>query len=280
MKLYLAGIVVFAIGWTSIAAYADELLLLNVNLSNGRTLRAALDSTTNSDRLWLRFGNARTSIRRGFDWQAVVTVRDGERVLDRNELVRIAESTRSPANNSARSNRIVIPPNGASPETAILGSPRHASVRIADVTFNVELGNWDGDVAADGLLIQIVPRDENGAPVAAHGTLNVELFATYRIDQDSAPHGRGSDVRALGSWSKPVELPMVPIERGIRLPFQASHPELDTDWAPVGLIHLQFVAAGQGVFHRSIDGFRIRPWGPFRDELERKSGERFLPIEK
>ncbi|MEX2173467.1 MAG: hypothetical protein WD872_03840 [Pirellulaceae bacterium] len=57
------------------------------------------------------------------------------------------------------------------------------------------------------------------------------------------------------------------------------HPEFDTDWSGVGLVHVKFVAPGHGVFEDSRDAVRIRPFAPLRDQLQQKHMPRFLPTE-
>jgi len=65
-----------------------------------------------------------------------------------------------------------------------------------------------------------------------------------------------------------------------RLPFQAVHPEFDTDWAAHGLVHVRLTVPGHGVFEASQEVVRIRAFSPIRDELEMSTGRRFFPIER
>lgn len=254
----------------------NELPLLAVKISNSRTYRGNLDPKTTADGLWLRFGSSAAIIRRRFEWELVDEVTADGRKLSPQEVMNLVAGAQPPANRAT--NRIEIAPS----ELPLSNPPpRLERQRIVDVIFDVALGNWDQDVETDGLLVQVTPIDEYGVPVEVTGTLNTELFANYRIDQDSAPHGRGSEVRTVGQWS--VRLDQLAADGNgvwIRLPFQASMPETDTRWAPFGLVHFQFVVPGSGVYYRSIDGLRIRPWAPFRDGLERKSRERFLQTER
>jgi hypothetical protein len=66
----------------------------------------------------------------------------------------------------------------------------------------------------------------------------------------------------------------------VKLPFQATHPEFDTDWFASGLVRIRFVVPGEGTFEESLDGIRTRPFSPLRDAMQRETGRRFLPSER
>jgi hypothetical protein len=259
------------------AAVADELPTLAVKLSTGKTLRATLDSETDLRHLWLRFGSTTTVVRRGIDWQFMESAWEGSRQRTQAELIQIAADARRLNPVAPRPNKVVIPSSNLVPSAP----PRQAErpARIASVTFDAQLGNWDADVEMDGLWVQVLPLDNRLEPVAARGVLTVELYSLQRVDQDSVEQGRGSQVRRVGEWSVPVTCEPGGGGHWVQLPFSPVHPEFDVTWSPFGLVHVQFTAAGHGVFHHSIDGLRIRPWAPLRDVLEAKTGTRFLPTE-
>jgi hypothetical protein len=256
---------------------------LTVDLDSGRKVRAQLDPRTNVDHLWLRFGTADLVVQRGFDWHSVAGVHEGDRSLSQRDLIQLAEAARLPPTAPAVNTRqrIVVPtsssPSDATPRT--IPQEPLATPRVAAVTFDAMLGNWDEDVTTDGLYVQITATDSWGEPVTMRGVLNLELYSMRRIDQDSAPHGRGRHIGLLEKWSTTVECEPGDPHTWVRLPFQAIHPEFDVDWAPYGLAHIQLVVPGHGVFHHSIDGLRIRPWAPLRDALQRHNKTRFFPNE-
>ena len=66
----------------------------------------------------------------------------------------------------------------------------------------------------------------------------------------------------------------------LRLPFQAAHPEFDTDIAPYGLVHGRLSVPGQGTFEATASPTRIRTFDPIRERLQRATGHRFLPEER
>jgi hypothetical protein len=179
--------------------------------------------------------------------------------------------------------RIVVRSSTSPSDLPLQSGPRpepRSPAKVAAVTFDAMLGNWDADVATDGLLIQFLPLDGNGEPVAARGVLNVELYSMQRVDQDAFAHGRGRHIGLVDRWTHRIDFDPERVSTGwIRVPFQATHPEFDVDWAPYGLVHIEMVVAGQGVFQHSVDGIRIRPWAPLRDAMEAQSRYRFFPSE-
>jgi hypothetical protein len=265
----------------SVAAVAAELPSVSVELATGRKMRAVVDTRTDRDRLWLRFGSGDTYTRRGFEWQFISQITEGDRTLAKNELIQRAAAEREQM--SSRPQRQLVVRTSASPsdlparvEPAVSS---HAG-RIVAVTFDVTLANWDSDVMTDGLEFHVTAWNAQREPVAVRGTLTAELFSMKRVEQDEIRHGRGRDLRRMERWSKQVDLQPDPSSAAIlRLPFQTPYPEFDVDWAPFGLVHIQLVAPGHGVFHHSIDGLRIRPWAPLRDMLEMQTGKRYFPSE-
>jgi hypothetical protein len=152
--------------------------------------------------------------------------------------------------------------------------------RVASVQFDAHLANWDGDVETDGLIIQVLPLDETGHVIAVSGNVQIELYGQRRIPFQDAASKRGRRIERLAHWTRLVVLPDILIDGAwYKLPFQADHPEFDTDLGRSGLVHVRLVVPGAGVFESSIDGIRIRPFAPLRDEMERVEGRRFLSNE-
>ena len=141
------------------------------------------------------------------------------------------------------------------------------------------ISNWDEDVETDGLMVDLTAYSAARTETSIRGQLQVELWAMRRIEQDSAPHGRGRSIEILQRWSVPVAVDAFSSPSRVKLPFQARHPEFDVSWSSFGLVHLELVAPGHGVFHHSVDAIRVRPYAPFRDALQVQTGERFLPTE-
>ena len=66
----------------------------------------------------------------------------------------------------------------------------------------------------------------------------------------------------------------------LKLPFQATHPEFDSDVWSHGFVHLRLVVPGQGVFEDSVDGVRIRQFAPIRDWMQLSTGHRHFANER
>ena len=267
-------------------AVAAELPSVTVSLATGRRMRAVVDARTNPDQLWLRFGSNETIVRRGFEWQSISDILEGDRSIGRNELIERATAERDAAardqSSPAEERRIVIRTSASPsdlPPRVESSLSSHVS-RISSVTFDATLANWDSDVMTDGLYLDITALNVQGEPVAVRGALTVELFSMKRVEQDDIRHGRGRELRRMEKWSSQIDVHPDQLNRGlVRLPFHTPYPEFDVDWAPFGLVHIQLVAPGHGVFHHSIDGLRIRPWAPLRDMLELQTGNRYFPSE-
>jgi hypothetical protein len=280
-RTFICGIWIFLFAIIPLITAAAELPSVTVSLATGRKMRAVVDPRTNVDQLWLRFGSHETSVCRGFEWPLIQEIREADQPVGRSELIERAAAHRA-ISLTAQQRQIVVRTN-ASPSDL---QPRMKSplsvhtARITSVTFDATLGNWDSDVMTDGLYIHVTALNSRGEPVAVRGSLSIELFSMKRVEQDEIRHGRGRDLRRMERWSSQIDFR--PDNSGsnlVRLPFQTPYPEFDVDWAPFGLVHIQLVAPGQGVFHHSIDGLRIRPWAPLRDMLELQTGNRYFPSE-
>ena len=266
MALFLAATVTFG----------ADLRTVTVLPRNGRAVTGVLDPRTNEQRLWLRFGSDAASIQRGFDWSTVGRVRDAERELSRSDVLALTASEPKPPRDISIPRIIAVPTSSSPPISSVA---RQVPPRVAFVTSDARLANWDLDLETDGLLVQVTPRDAHGVSVSVQGVLHVELHSFRRIDQDSAAHGRGQSVGLLGRWTERFNSQPDGEPAWLRLPFSPSIPEFDPAWAPYGLLRIELVVPGAGVFQDSIDGLRTRPFAPFRDTLERQTGSRLLPGE-
>jgi len=164
----------------------------------------------------------------------------------------------------------------------LFAHPPHAPLpRLASVHFDAHIANWDADVEADGLAVQVIPLDAAGGILPVKGHLEAELHTRREIAFDEAPRKRGRRIDRIGRWSAQV-LPHQVRAGGVwlKLPFQADHPEFDTDLGASGLVHVKLVVPGQGVYESSLDGIRLRPFAPLRDDLQRVGGRRFLAHER
>lgn len=269
-------------GPTFAAEAAEPAEPLAVVLTSGRAFAGAVDARTSAAALVLRMRSGGATIRRTIAWNRIAFARVGERELPVADL---------PAEAGRLATAFVPAPIAPAPiglaQSATDGNraaaeiPQAAASRVTSLAFDAALGNWDADVEADGLLIQLSALDAWGREVATNGTLQVELYAPVRRSFDLVPQGNGSTTDLLGRWTVPVRAEM--FARGsavFRLPFQALHPEFNTAIYWYGLVNVRLAVPGSDVLERSQDGISLRPFAPVRDALQINTGRRFLPGER
>jgi hypothetical protein len=252
--------------------------LLTVTLASGRTFTGHVDAATSDERLVLRFGREGVVLKRPIAWDRVARASaDGQEI----ELPRLREAAAGMRSEGERVQvsgfRVQETPDREGETPA---EPPVDARRIASISIDPRLANWDADVESDGIMIDVLPLDTDGYAAAAGGIVEVELFAPQRRVFHHAPLSGGDTLERVERWSRPVQ-PADFTDTGVRLklPFGAVHPEFDLDWMGIGLVHAKFVAPGHGVFEDSRDAVRIRTFAPLRDQLEQKGYPRFLPTE-
>ena len=255
------------------AQVADNPATLTVTLNSGRTFAGAVDVRTAADALVLRFGNGKQSILRPIRWESIAAARHADVAVSLDELRALAEKIKT----SAPVQRPAAPPPPHLPMTA---AERAVPSQVAAIHFDAAIANWDPDVESDGLLLRLMPSDNNGQLTAASGNVEVELFASQRRTFHHAPQSGGYSTERIGHWTVPVVRDAFG-ENGIalRLPFQAMHPEFRHDLHWYGLVHVRFTVPGSGVFEHSQDALALQPYTPVRDALQQNTGRRFLPTE-
>lgn len=261
----------------------DQMQTVTVNLTDGRQFHGQIDPQSTRERLVLRSASGPVTIWRPLPWAQLARVESGGQPLDLSEL-RAQAAASSPAPNPLtktirlRTLGTPAPPKPPKPDTA----PPIQVPRVTNVAIDAALANWDADVEADGLLVDLSPLGADGALAAVAGTVEVELYVPERRTFDLAPLSGGDTLELLERWTRAIEPgDFGPSGARLKLPFGAIHPELRPDWVAshYGLVHLRFSAPGHGVFEASRDGVRIQTWAPNRDRLELQTGSRFLPTE-
>jgi hypothetical protein len=272
-----------------LAAPAAEPIVV-VELTGGKVMQGAVDAATSAEELVLRSGRNGVTIRRPVRWDRIARATLAGRVVEAEELQRLAPSTAGQASSGTQGSGFRVQEPGVRGQGAGIGSQEpgvsqvpELPVRLTSIAFEARIANWDGDVETDGLLIDLLPLDDEGYLAAAAGTAEIELFASQRREFQHAPLSGGDTLELVERWTRSIR-PEDVTTRGVRLklPFGAVHPEFDQKWLAhyYGLVHVRFAAPGQGVFEASQDGLRIRPYAPLRDRLELYGGRRFLPTER
>jgi hypothetical protein len=267
------------------AAYSEEVPLatLSVSLASGRHFTGQLDPRTNQEQLWLCFVRGRATVRRPMDWNNVLEIRrDGEAVSRQEVLEMIAASLSETAELAGSGDPPTLVDVAArNPQTNVVPDPtvaataraRPMTARVRSLSLHAMPANWDADVELDGLAVVLFPLDEHGETTTVAGSIELSLIG------EMPPGYRGDRNPRLGHW----RLQLRPDDFGrrggvFRLPFQAAHPEFDTELGAFGAVHARLTVAGQGTFESTVTT-RIRPYSGFRDRLQQSAGARFLPGE-
>lgn len=263
---------------------------IEVHLQSGRVFLAAIDPRSNEQKLWLRFGSERAQVLRPVGWNSVgAIVIDGESTDV--AAVRAAVQKHGQNDRPVRGSGAPLAPrpapalaeqlprtsqeftatfhasvdHGPSPETG-----RPVPARVRSVMVDASVANWDGDVEADGLVVYVQPVDEVGQMLPVRGDVAFDLVGNY-----PSVIYRPQPLAPLARWTRRVR-PTALTPRGVlfKLPFQALHPDLQTNVGPYALLHCRLSVPGQGTFDETV-AVRIRQANPLRDQLQKLTGSRF-----
>jgi len=295
LRLVLSTLLLLTAGQGDSAAWIGR--EVSVRLIDGSTITGKIDARSDQHELCIRRGTSRARITRVIPWEtveaimlpgraapkcvAVETVRD-QIVRQRPSEGKVASGPqgaarviRSPLANSLPSPQPHIEdrPPSAEPPSESAGEFRPSRVRWISVS--AEPGNWDADTSDDGLVLRIRPVTDQGTAVAARGLVQVALLA-YRTEL----LGGARRPVTIARWSVPVRSGRFDgCEYVFRLPYQRIFPEIDTRWAPYGLVHVRLSIPGEGVFEANDPLVRLRAASPLRDRMELTTGRRFAPLE-
>lgn len=287
-RLGIGLVVLLVLSTAGLRTHADD--EIRVWVESGRDFSGYVDQRTDDNCLWLRLSATRIEVIRPITWERITGVdHDGKR-LSATELKQLASELKSPSPLEAsrsrhiEGNRIVMTGRPeASTETSDHQSraSHPAAGPVRSVDFDAQIANWDGDVEPDGLRVRIYPLDADGVVTPVNGTLSVELITPRRRDFSQVPHGRGMSIDRIGRWSRSIRHKDLGASGIVlKLPFQATHPEFDSDVWNHGFIHLRLVVPGHGVFEDSVDGVRIRQFAPIRDQMQLSTGHRHFANER
>jgi hypothetical protein len=112
-------------------------------------------------------------------------------------------------------------------------------------------------------------------------TVEAEIYVPRHYNFSLRPTTAGWAVERIARCSTVVRAEQFgPRGALVRLPFRWPHPEFDSSLSRYALVKLRIGVPGSGVFERTFDGVRLRPWSPTRDLLEQFTGFRYLPSEQ
>ncbi len=261
---------------------------LTVTVQSGRTFYGVLDAKTDARRLWIRSGRDGVTIERPIAWSSVRELSRSGTAVARDSLVAEAERLRTvPPVAEPRFVRklpsIATKPDADRAAGLQLWHVAKQPVEVADapdatvrwIEIDAYLANWDADVEADGLVLDLEALNAAGETIPADGTLTVELFG-----ERVPPLSRGNAFPMLGNWTRQVAA--VDFGRGtlrLRLDFLGAHPDFNTLAGRYALAHVRFSVPGQGTFEASKDGLTLQGFSPVRERVQQAFGTRFLPTE-
>lgn len=259
---------------------------------SGRQLTAEVHAATSSQGLWLRFGRPGMQILRPLEWDHVVEVKAGpntmpgddfRRLVENKQWPTVGEPTLTPPKTPLPVQAPAAPPGdapaGGVPEEDLPLTPEQISFETEPArTLYLEayVANWDADVEVDGIVLHVFPLNGWGAIKPLHGTLEVELIGQRRVLRT-----RDEAFPLLARWTRQIEPEMFGSAGAVfQLPFQALHPEFNTDIARMAVVHGRVTAAGMNLLDHTVSMVPIRPSSSPRDHLQQVRGTRFFPNER
>ncbi len=265
----------------SSAALPTPAALVEVAVRSGRTFSGEIDAQTDADVLWLRSSHGSIVLVRPIEWSRVVRASHAGKELSGDELRALAErvKTARPEPAVGPAAPVPPPPSPASDAAALpwpvsRESARHP--RVASVVVDAQLAHWTPTVESSGLSVRVTPLDSDGQPAAIDGTLEVEL-----IGREPAVNYMAGDFPLVGRWTFAVRADdLGPSGAVYQCPFQALHPDFDTQLYAHGLVHARLTVPEQGVFEVSQPVVRVRQYSPMRDRLQETTNERFFWLEQ
>ncbi|MAT15857.1 MAG: hypothetical protein CMJ46_11385 [Planctomyces sp.] len=170
-----------------------------------------------------------------------------------------------------------LTPIGYTPAPHSTTQPRVASLHVYST-----VANWDEDPERDGLIVEVQPRDSNGAIVPVDGRINCELVVQRRLSLGGEYIERvGDQFIVLARWSEEIRRDQFTSNGAVvKLPYRARHPEANPNIDAEALLIARLKVPGQGVFNATGEIVRLRPYSRFRDDAQLSTGSRYLPQER
>lgn len=273
--------VVFVLAALTRPVYAGDDPVV-VRLVDGSRVKAQIDQRTDGDRLWLTTLLERGRVSQSIPWQDVLQIeiagRSYEGWVAQAAVASIREQEPQDRNRKAQQrpeSLDVEPFAGSVPSRRPSVTPRDLpNPRVEAMQISARLANWDQDVAEDGLLVELVPYDSYGNPIACDGVVDFTLRAWKASARGS---GLGTHTER---WSKAVRA--ADFESGsvfFRLPFRAIEPHQSSEWWAHGALEARLTVPGSGVVQRTLADLRLRQFEPVRDTLEQRAGTRYFSSE-
>ncbi|HIE98554.1 MAG: hypothetical protein ABGZ53_17195 [Fuerstiella sp.] len=271
-------------------------ITLTVTLLDDSTVTGIVDAETDNQFLALRSSTPGILLRRFVPWNQIVKADPGTTLLasgalkDRLKNVLVKKDDRSLTDTSPSptmtSDVQTIQLFGAAVPTAtpVAGHTIRSDAirnRVKSLDISATAANWDSDVAIDGIQVLVRPLNAFGEVVPVDGFVTLKLFGQKFLPVGSVRNNRRADVfPTLENWSRKVRKQDFGYQGAVyQFQFRRRNPEFVHNLSATGLTHASLSVPGQGVFRASDGMTEIRDFSPYRDQLEQRTGQRFLPGE-
>ncbi|MDX1961565.1 MAG: hypothetical protein SFX18_00340 [Pirellulales bacterium] len=268
-------------------------VLTLVVLRSGQIVRGHVDIATDANRLWLRRELPGLQLTSGYAWSEVSEVEHRTRVwsaeefrqslpvaVTRGKKLRQMEAFPALEHEVTRGERlsaanILFSANDDPNMGTIHPAQASPSLPVATLTLESSLASWDADPELDGLLVTVLPLDEQGNLVPVRGELTLTLVG--EIQNINGIH-RGArlpqfvELETAHHLLRQTDFAAGPAV--VRLPFRRNPPEQRLDLAPYALLHARLGVPTAGVFSASVADVCIRPPSVMRDQLQLYQGSR------
>ena len=152
---------------------------------------------------------------------------------------------------------------------------------VRSLNIRATVANWDRDAEVDGLLLHVQPLDGFGVVVPVDGIVDVQLATETKLAKGGRSNVRDDNTFSVPErWSVPIRaIDFDAAGTTVKLPFRRFHPERQFDIASSALAMAKLKLPTAGVFEASDPFVQLRPYSPFRDELQEWRGQRLFPGE-
>lgn len=226
---------------------------VQVQLNSGRQLSGLVDERSDDAILWLRTERKASYLRRPIAWSQIASVQQNDQPLGK-EAVLALTSPALPDQPRRSAPGATVPAVGLREQRLLVEPPRWLSV-------HAEIGNWDRDAAADGLLLWLFPHGAQGEIIPVAGQVEIECWGLERR------HGKpGGELTLVERWSRPIA-PVDFLGSGalLKLPYGSVNPIEQLAFNPQGLVRVRLSIPGYDTLEAQLDGIRLRPATPVQD---------------
>lgn len=247
-------------------ANGDSPAIVELQLTNGRTVRADRLVRAEESQLVVLAGTRQAFVVRTIAWSSIARAQVAGHEVTREELKRLATLVE---------HELAIPiPKPVEPVSGVRLAQRTPPPIVSGVTADAWLVPSSVHAGEDQLVVRVAGVDAFGHRVPVDGTVEIAF-----VTAASSPFVRDSGAIGyvpveLGRWTQALSSQSHPTGDGL---WRYHLPRAASGGLPYGWVQVRLVVPGFGVFETSIDGVRRRSFSPVRDALRGTGGVRTLP---